>query len=128
MKYILLLSSIIFVSCKQTGAPHKLYSADSVLVQFFTEDGIIYNAATSTEKSDIRKLTSFLNNRSSPPTNCGSRGKIQFFARDSLILDATYSSFVKGCRYFTYEWDGKLYHIAMSNEAADFLISLQPSR
>jgi hypothetical protein len=129
MKWIaLLLICISAASCKQTAVKQKLSGTDSVMVQFFDDkSGMIYNAVTSTEKSAIKKLASFMDSRSVTPMKCGSSGKVQFFSKHRLILDATYIN-KTDCRYFSYELEGKLQHVAMSNEAADFLKSLTPPK
>ena len=130
MKWLLIITlTISFLSCKQTAVEEKLSTTDSVMVQFFDDkSGMIYNAVTSTETSAIRKLVSFLDSRSVTPMKCGSSGKVQFFSKHQLILDATYINKGEQCRYFSYELEGKLQHVGMSNEAADFLRSLAPPK
>ena len=126
MKLLLFLSFILFfTSCKQTAIEEKLSDTDSVMVQFYTEDGMIYNAVTSTEKPAIKKLTSFLENKTGIPGKCVESGKVQFFSKRKLTLDATYHLFNNSCRYFSYRIDTSVYYIAMSNEAFDFLQSLR---
>ena len=129
MRSLLLITlTFLIFSCKHTAVEEKLYSADSVMVQFFDDkSGMIYNAVTSTEKAAIKKLASFMDSRAVTPIKCGSSGKVQFFSKHQLILDATYID-KTDCRYFSYEVEGKLQHVAMSNEAADFLKSLAPPK
>jgi hypothetical protein len=117
--------AVSLISCNQSAVREKLEGTDSVMVQFFNENGMIYNAVTSTERSAINKLTSFMQNRQVTAMKCGSSGKVQFFAKHQLVLDATYHMITKDCRYFSYTVDGKLMNVAMSNEAADFIGSLK---
>ncbi len=116
---------LFLFSCKQTAVQQKLSVTDSVMVQFFNEDGLIYKAITSTEEPAIKKLSSFMDNRSVTPAKCGSSGKVLFYSDRRLLLDVTYHLISEECRYFTYTMDGRLLHVAMSNEAADFLTSLR---
>lgn len=130
MKWLLIVSFMFFVaSCKQTAVEQKLSGTDSVMVQFFdAKSGMIYNAVTSTEKSAIKKLSSFMEGRTVTPMKCGPNGKVQFFSKSQLLLDATYHSATADCRYFSFDLDGKLQYVGMSNEAADFLQDLMPPR
>lgn len=125
MKWLLVIPLVFLIACKQTAVEQKLAETDSVMVQFFNEDGMIYNAVTSTEEAAIKKLSSFMHGRPVTAMKCGSSGKVQFFSKQRLLLDATYHMITKDCRYFSYSLDGKLQNVAMSNEAADFIGSLQ---
>jgi hypothetical protein len=126
MKWIMItVLAVSLISCNQSAVDEKLEATDSVMVQFFNEDGMIYNAVTCTERSAINKLRSFMDNRSVTPMKCGSSGKIQFFGKGQLLLDANYHLITSDCRYFSYAIDGKQKSVAMSNEAADFIGSLK---
>ncbi len=124
MKPVIVIFLVFLCSCKQSAVQGALSEADSLVVHFFNDDGMIYKAITSTERSAISKLTTFLDNKMVEPGNCVMSGKIVFFSQHKMLLDADYTSRV-GCRYLRYILEGKQVHAAMSNEANDFLQALK---
>jgi hypothetical protein len=115
-------------SCKPSAISQQLSTSDSLIIQFFNEDGVIYKAVTSTEKTAIRKLIYFVDASPSAAFKCGYDGRLIFFTQEKELQRIEFKNKEKGCRHFSFLLNGKIMNNEMSNEAADFLMSLETGK
>ena len=117
---------ILFTGCRQSGFMKKYKNCDSLVVSFTAPgtDSIVSTAST-TETAAIRKLLGFADGKEVPRASCGFDGNLAFYTQGRLVLPVIFKFRDADCRYFLLE-DGNLLHSrAMSNEAVDFLKSLE---
>jgi len=125
---VFLFATIMLGSCKSSVLSQQLSTSDSLIIQFFNEDGVIYKAVTSTEKTAIRKLIYFVDASPSAAVKCGYDGRLIFFTQEKELQRIEFKNKEKGCRHFSFLLNGKIMNNEMSNEAADFLMSLESGK
>jgi hypothetical protein len=128
MRFIIFLFAMIMLgSCKSSVISQQLSTSDSLIIQFFNEDGVIYKAVTSTEKAAIRKLIYFVDGSPSAAVKCGYDGRLIFFTHEKELQRIEFNK-EKGCRHFSFLLNDNIMTTEMSNEAADFLLSLETGK
>ena len=128
MLAVILVSSCFF-SCGRTPVEAKLLPAREVDIVFLTPE---MDAVTKNVKTDnaaaIRKLVDFIDARPADSFDCGYDGKMLFLLEGKEIQEIDFKFKGTGCRHFSFELDGKPMHTRLSNEAADFLESLETGK
>ncbi len=133
MHYLRLITFLFFMmalySSKQPSIiSQQLSTSDSLIIQFFNDDEVIYKAVTSPEKTAIRKLINFVDASPSEAFKCGSDGRLIFFSKEKELKQIKFKNKEKGCRYFSLLLNDKITHTEINNEAADFLSSLEKGK
>jgi len=113
---------IIASSCKQSAVENKLSGCDSLQINFNDK------SVATTERSAISKLAKFLDGKKTEKFKCGYDGKLLFFKKNALVLDADFKYTQTDCMHFLYTLDNELISTKLNGEAADLLESLQKGR
>lgn len=66
--------------------------------------------------------------KSTEELKCGYDGNLVFYSKGEALLPVVFKYKDKNCRHFLFERDGKLQSTKISNEAADFLESLNTGK
>ena len=122
-----LVAVIFLASCSHPGSAisKQLAGTDSLVINFNApQTDSILSTVTTTEVKAIKKLTGFVDGKSSEAYKCGYDGNLLFYKKGILKGDVSFNYSGEGCRHFILEVNGKLNPTAMSNEAASFLKSL----
>jgi hypothetical protein len=129
MRITIFLLSLLLISCNQSAIGKKLSGSDSLVINF-NEPGsdAINKTVAATEKTAIRKLAGFMDGKASDTMKCGYDGNMIFYSKGEEIMPVVFKYKDKNCRIFLYEMDGKTISTVMTNEAADFLESLEAGR
>lgn len=131
MMYKILLAVVLLIhaSCKQSAVAEKLKGCDSLIITFNEPGtGAIVREVSTTETTAIQKLASFLKGTETEMHKCGYDGNMQFFKAGRQVLPVVFKYSEDGCRAFVFDLDNKVVNTKMSNEAANFLISLAEGR
>jgi hypothetical protein len=126
-------SVIVAVSLFSCGNPSaiskKLSGSDSLVITFNVADGdSVLNIVSTTEKNAIRKISGFLDGKSTGQDQCGYDGNMKFYKNGSQVLPVIFKYSNDSCRQFLFEVDNKVMSTKMSNEAVEFLKSLVEGR
>jgi hypothetical protein len=128
MKTILLLATVIaLASCGGAGSlvSNQLSGSDSLVIIFNTpQTNYIAKTVTTTQRKAIKKLSSYVDGKSTEAYKCGYDGNLLFYKKGTLNGDAAFNYSGDGCHHFIMQVKDELVSTAMSNEAADFLKSL----
>lgn len=118
--------AVFFFSCgNQSAISKKLSGSDSLVITFNIPDSdSVLNIVSTTEKNAIRKLSGFLNGKSTGQSQCGYDGNMKFYRNGSQVLPVIFKYSNDSCRHFLFELDNKVMSTSMSNEASGFLKSL----
>jgi len=88
----------------------------------------IIKTVTTTENNAINKVVDFIDGKPAKEFECGYDGNLIFFFKGQTILPVVFKYKEKDCRHFLFQLDGKVISAKMSNEAADFLESLEQGK
>lgn len=118
--------AISLFSCgNQSAISKKLSDCDSLVITFNVADSdSVLNMVSTTEKNAIRKLSGFLNGKTSGQSQCGYDGNMKFYKNGSELLPVIFQYSNDSCRHFLFELDNKVMSTKMNNEATGFLKSL----
>jgi hypothetical protein len=107
----------------------QLSGSDSLVINFtvMPSDSVIKSVSTNDAKA-IEKLSRFVDSKSSEEFKCGYNGHLLFYSKGKLLSNVSFNYADEGCYHFILATDGKLTSTAMSNEAADFLKSLEEGK
>jgi hypothetical protein len=129
---VFLFSWIIFLtvtSCKNSAAGEKLSGSDSVVINFNVPGSdSVSKTVSATDNNAIRKMKGFVDTKPVPEPKCGYDGNIIFYSRGQALLPVVFKYKEPTCRHFIFELNGKLMSTAMTQEAADFLESLEQGK
>jgi hypothetical protein len=116
---------LIVAGCKESALEKKLSVTDILIVQFYNEEGLIEKAVTTTVKPAIQKLVHFLNGSPAKTFDCVFDGKLIFLSGGNEIQQVGFKFDQNNCRYFSILMKDTVINTTMSNEAADFMSSLE---
>lgn len=103
--------------------------SDSIAVRFnHSGTNSIAKVVETTDAHAIQKMLRFADGKKTEEYTCGYDGNIMFFKKGSLAGDISFNFSVDDCHHFLHFAAGKLTATAMSNEAADFLKSLNAKK
>ena len=132
MKLTFLLGVVVFfASCSNSGSvvSKQLSGSDSLVINFNApKTDSIVNTVTTTEAKAIKKLTGFVDGKTSEAYKCGYDGNLMFYKKGALVGDVSFNYSGDGCHHFIMLLNDKLTPTAMSNEAADFLKNLSEGK
>ncbi len=126
MRFLFFFTLLLIVAgCKESALEKKLSVTDSLIVQFYNEDGLIEKAVTTTEKPAIQKLVHFLNGSPAKTFECVFDGKLIFLRGGKEIQQVAFKYDQNNCRHFSILMKDTVINTTMSNKAADFMYSLE---
>ena len=127
MKYLLIfLSSIAFISCKQSAVRQSFSSADSLVIHFKNEQaGVVTKTVQTAESKAINRVIEFIDSKETKPFDCGYDGKMFFFKKGEQIQEVDFKMTNDSCNHFAFKLNDKLMRTRVSNEAVDFLNALE---
>lgn len=116
----------LLIACGNKSAVSKQLSVtDSLVINFNApQTDSIVSTVTTTEVKAIKKLTGFVDGKTSEAYKCGYDGNIMFYKKGVLQGDISFNYSGEGCKHFLQMVKDELTPTAMSNEAADFLKNL----
>ena len=116
----------LLIACGNKSAVSKQLSVtDSLVINFNApQTDSIVNTVTTTEAKAIKKLTGFVDGKTSEAYKCGYDGNIMFYKKGVLQGNISFNYSGEGCKHFLQMVKDELTPTAMSNEAADFLKNL----
>ena len=126
---LFILISATLLACSHSELHKKLSGSDSLVINFNLEgtDSVIKTVAT-TENNAINKLIGFVDSKAEKPLKCGYDGNLIFYSAGKAIMPVVFKYKGPDCRLFLYELNGLKKRTMMSQEAADFLESLEEGR
>jgi hypothetical protein len=126
MKTILFFATVLLlVSCNNSPLVSHLQDSDSLVVKFTQRgDSLTTRTTSTTEDHAIQTMLQFTDGEKTEEFKCGYDGNILFYKKGTLAADVSFNFTGDGCRHFLHNVNGKLVATKMSNEAADFLITL----
>jgi hypothetical protein len=116
---------ILLLSCNERGKSpisEKLKSSDSVVVQFYGEQQVLENAATSAEPAAIKQLIRYIDNEQKDSADCAKGGQIIFYFDKKEIQRVIYKP---ACKLFEFSLNGKKQYTEMSDGAIHFINSIK---
>ncbi|MEO5948064.1 MAG: hypothetical protein ABIP79_14700 [Chitinophagaceae bacterium] len=121
---------LCFVSCSEKSATGKqLAGSDSLVINFnVPQTNNIAKTVTTTESKAIKKLAAFVDSKTAEAYKCGYDGNLLFYKEGKLSGDVSFNYSGDGCHHFIQEVNGDLSSTAMSNEASNFLKSLNQGK
>jgi hypothetical protein len=131
MKYlIVIISSIIFISCKQSipQLSEKITNADSMAINFFKGDGSMDTVVTVkiiSDKNKINQLAKIAGGTVTDNSNCGYDGSVHFFKNNQVIQDISFRMNDPECNHFSFKLDGKIYSTQLTPETKEIILSLK---
>jgi hypothetical protein len=127
-RLLIFLVVVAHCSCK-SSANGNLTGCDSLVVQF-NQPGtmIIDKTVNTTERNAIAEISEFTSGKGYSARACPLDGNILFYKKATLLADISFSFLNDSCRQFIQQKEGKLVATALSNKAADFLLSLRDGR
>jgi hypothetical protein len=131
MKYfILAVSSIIFISCKQSvpQLTEKITNADSMAINYFIGDGTMDTVVAVkiiADKNKMNQLAKLAGGIVTDKSNCGFDGSLHFFKNNQVIQDISFRINEVTCNHFSFKLDGKLYFTQLTPEAKDMILSFK---
>jgi hypothetical protein len=128
MKYYLLvlLSGILFDSCKQSAIKKSFSAADSLVIHFKNEEaGIVTKTVQTGESKAINRIIEFIDARETDQFKCGFDGKMFFYNEGRQIQEVDFKMKNDSCNHFAFLLNGKLLSTRMRSEAVDFLDALE---
>ncbi len=132
MKYIFIISfAIFFVACSNSNSSigKQLESIDSLVINFNeSQTNNILKSVTTTDRTAIKKLAKFVNNKEAEIKQCKLDGNLMFYKEGVLASDVSFNYSDDVCHHFIQEINGVLISTVMSNEATDFLKSLNEEK
>ena len=116
----------LLISCGNSSAVSKqLSGTDSLVINFNApQTNTIKSTLTTTENTAIKKLTNYVDSKTSEAYKCGYDGNLLFYRKGIVVGDVSFNFSGDGCDHFLMLVDGELIPTTMSNEAASFLKSL----
>ena len=121
----------IMASCSNSGSAvgKQLSGCDSLVINFTaTQSDAVIKSVSTTEEKAIEKLTRFVDGKEASEFKCGYNGHLLFYSKGKLISNVSFNYSEDGCKHFILTVNEKLVTITMSNEAADFLKSLEEGK
>jgi hypothetical protein len=130
MRNIYLLVVIIcFVSCSSSAITKKLAASDSLVITFnYPNTDSVINSVSTTEKNAIKTLTRFIDTKEIAVSKCGFNGNMIFYHNGEIVMPVIFQYSIDSCRQFLFTIDNKSISTKMSNEAVDFLQSLEEGK
>jgi len=128
MKILCFISAIILlVACSHSGSAinKQLSGSDSLVINFnIPQTNNIEKTLTTTESKAIKKLSGFVDSKTTEAYKCGYDGNLMFYRKGILAGDVAFNYSDDGCHHFILTVSYTLTATTMSNEAADFIKSL----
>jgi hypothetical protein len=129
MKYLFIMVLVLSLfSCNQpSGINEVIASGDSVAINFFKGDGTadsVTNMIMLKDKTQIGKLAGFVEGGKTATSKCGYDGSLHVFKGDLVLQDIDFSFNNAQCMHFSFSLKNKLYCTTLSNEASQFIRSL----
>lgn len=120
----------LLISCGNSSAVSKqLSGTDSLVINFnVPQTNNLLNTLSTTEKTAIKKITKYVDSKTSEAYKCGYDGNLLFYKKGTLVGDVSFNYSVEGCHHFMMLMNGELAPTTMTNEAADFLKSLSAGK
>jgi hypothetical protein len=121
----------IVTSCSNSGSAvgKQLSGCDSLVINFTVpQSEAVIKSVTTTEEKAIKKLTRFVDGKEAAEFKCGYNGYLLFYFTGKLISNVSFNYADDGCKHFILTANEKLVTTTMSNEAADFLKSLEEGK
>ena len=128
MKFYLLvvLTSILYCSCKQSAIKQNFSSADSLVIHFKDEQaGVVTKTVQTAESKAINRMIDFIDAKETEQFKCGYDGKMFFYTKGQKIQEVDFKMKDDSCNHFAFLLNGKLMSTKMNNEAVDFLDALE---
>ena len=128
--FFILFMMVIFCSCKPSPVEQSFSSADSLVIHFKDEQGLV-SKTVKTGKSDagfrqaINRMIEFIDSKETKLFDCGYDGKMFFYSKDKQIQEVDFKIKNDSCNHFAFLLNGKLVSTRMRNEAIDFLDALE---
>jgi hypothetical protein len=123
--YFFLLIFLLGACGQQSSFQKQIQGADSLVINFNTPlSDTISRTITTTEKTAIKKLSNYIDSKSSPAFKCRYDGNIIFYKEGTVAADVAFNYSIDSCRHFIQMISEKPSSTSLSNEAADFLRSL----
>jgi hypothetical protein len=113
-------------SCSESVISKKLITSDSLVISFNAPntDSVI-KTFSATQKTAITKMADFIDGKTTKEFKCGFDGQLIFYSKGQAMLPVVFKYRDADCRHFLFEWEGKTISTRVSQEAADFLESLE---
>ena len=114
--FLLLIFSTILFSCNKYKEIFEDIKKIKITVYIWEENFIDYENyyIEIFDIAEIKNITKFISNVSSPSYKCGYNGKIDFYCKDNNVLfDAEFNI---GCDTIVFIYDNKVYHKRISND------------
>lgn len=131
MKYlILIICSIIFISCKQSvpQLTEKITNADSMAINYFKGDGTMDTVVAVkiiADKNKLNQLAKLAAGSVVENGNCGFDGSLHFFKGNQVIQDINFRITDSKCNQFTFRLGGKVYFTQLTTEAKELIESFK---
>lgn len=128
MRYLLLivLSGILFSTCKQSAVKSGFNPADSLVIYFKNEQaGEVTRTVQTAEGKAIRRIVEFIDGKESELYTCGYDGKMFFYKKGEKMQEVDFKIKDPACNHFAFLLNGKLVSTKLNSEAADFLDALE---
>ena len=120
---LIVFTSLMIVSCKQTPIATHLEEADKLIIQFKEQNKIVKTVSTG-DKAAIKKMVYALGKDEAKQKDCDINGTMIFFKNDIELQQVHFSS-APNCRFFNYQFQNMNSFSAMTNETANFLQSVK---
>jgi hypothetical protein len=125
----IILAAVLFSCGNKSAISKKLSGSDSLVITFNVADSdSVLNMVSTTEKKAIRKLSGFLNGKSTGQDQCGYDGNMKFYKNGVEVLPVIFKYSNDSCRHFLYELDAQVMNTSISKEASEFLKSLSTGK
>lgn len=119
---------VIVYSCSQPSPiAQRLNQSDSINIRF--NNSSIDNLTT--DKKAIQDVALFVGGKEKAlPLECEVKpsGMILFYQKGKPLQEVTFTDLSQKCRYFITQLNGKTVYSEVSNEAADFLATIQKGK
>src|SRR5215203_165404 len=123
---LIVLTSTLFSSCKQSAITQNFSSADSLVIHFKDEQaGIVTKTVQTAESKAINRMIEFIDTNETEQFKCGYDGKMFFYTKGQKIQEVDFKMKNDSCNHFAFLLNGKLMSTKMSGEAIDFLNALE---
>jgi len=117
----LLIFSIFLFSCNKYKEILKDAELIKITVYIYDNDFIDHENyyIEIMETNEIKNISKYISNVSSPLYKCGYNGKIEYYCKNSrILLDAQFNT---GCNTIVFEYDNKYYHRRISKDGIMYL-------
>jgi hypothetical protein len=128
MRLLIAVFMLLFVAgCQSSEVTKVLTQSDSLNIKF--NNSPLDNLTT--DKKAIQDLARFVGGREKKlPLECEVKpsGMIFFYQKGKLYQQVTFTDLSQKCRYFITQLNGQTVYTEVSNEAADFLATIQKGK